>query len=231
MSAAAFRSEQRARARRAAAASRVAAALCLLLAPAATLQAGAAPAGEFQIEADGLQLDYAANTLRMPNIVIRQQSPQGNLLIRAREATARGTEPSFENSQWTFTGDVHIEYQDGVLDADTARLSFSGNRLQRAQVDGSPARFSHQPRGSSQRNQGSAQRIEMDVARQRVRLSGNAWYTDGRNEVTTAAIIYNMQDRSIETERGEGEENRVRMTIRPDAQTPDAATPETGRQP
>jgi lipopolysaccharide export system protein LptA len=176
----------------------------------------AEPPGEIQIEADGLQLDYAANTLRMPNIVIRQDTPQGSLLIRAAEATARGTEPSFQNSQWKFSGSVHIEYLDGVLDADTAQLTFADNRLQQAVVDGNPAQFSHQPRGSTQRNRGSARRIEMDVPRARVRLSGNAWYTDGRNEVTTAAILYDMKDRSFETERGESEENRVRMTIRPE---------------
>jgi lipopolysaccharide export system protein LptA len=49
-----------------------------------------------------------------------------------------------------------------------------------------------------------------------VRLSGEAWYSDGRNEVKTAAILYNMKDRSFQTERGESEDNRVRMTIRPD---------------
>ncbi|MDR2215175.1 MAG: hypothetical protein LBE59_04960 [Nevskiaceae bacterium] len=195
---------------------RIAAALLLPLALLlCALAQAAAPTGDIELEADGLQLDYNANTLRMPNVVIRQQSAQGSLLIRAREATARGTQPSFENSQWTFTGDVHVEYLDGVLDANIAQLTFVSNLLQRAQVDGAPARFSHQPKGSAQRNQGSAQQIELDVPRQRVRLSGNAWYTDGRNEVTTAAILYSLKDRSIETERGTNEDSRVRMTIRP----------------
>jgi lipopolysaccharide transport protein LptA len=178
--------------------------------------AGGAVTGDIQIEADGLQLDYGANTLRMPNVVIRQHSPQGDLLIRAREARAHSTQPSFENSQWTFTGQVHVEYQDGVLDADTAQLTFVKNQLQHAAVDGAPANFSHQFKNNPQRNRGSARHIELDVPRQRVRLAGDAWYTDSRNEVKTAAILYNMTDRSFETERGTAEENRVHMTIRPD---------------
>jgi lipopolysaccharide transport protein LptA len=176
-----------------------------------------ASAGEFHIEADGLELDQKKGTLRMPNVVIRQDAPQGALLIRAREATAQGTRPSFEDSVWNFSGDVHIEYADGRLDADTAQLTFSRNRLQHAQVDGAPAQFSHQLKGSAGRNRGSAKRIEMDVPRGQVRLSGNAWYTDGRNEVTTAAIVYNLRDQSWETERGASQDNRVRMTIRPEA--------------
>jgi lipopolysaccharide transport protein LptA len=193
-----------------------------LAAPAA-LPADAALSGEFRIEADGLELDYTNHTLRMPNIVIRQESPQGTLLIRALEATAKGTEPSFESAVWNFSGDVHIEYADGRLDADRAELTFERNRLQQARVEGAPAQFSHQLPGSEQRNRGSARRIEMDVPRSRVRLSGNAWYTDGRNEVTTEAIVYDMKDRSWESERGTAPENRVIMTIRPEAPKQDGA--------
>jgi lipopolysaccharide transport protein LptA len=196
------------------------------LASPAALPAAAALAGEYRIEADGLELDYTNRTLRMPNIVIRQDSPQGSLLIRAREATAKGTEPSFESAIWNFSGDVHIESAGGQLDADSAQLTFERNRLQHARVDGAPARFSHQLPDSAQRNRGSARRIEMDVPGSRVRLSGNAWYTDGRNEVTTEAIVYNMKDRSWESERGTAPENRVIMTIRPEVPKKDeAATP------
>lgn len=190
---------------------------------AAALPATAALAGEYRIEADGLELDYSNRTLRMPNIVIRQESPQGTLLIRAREATAKGTEPSFESAVWNFSGDVHIEYAGGQLDADSAQLTFERNRLQHARVDGAPARFSHQLPDSTQTNRGSARRIEMDVPTSRVRLSGNAWYTDGRNEVTTEAIVYNMKDRSWESERGSLPENRVIMTIRPEVPKKDEA--------
>ncbi|MEY2854480.1 MAG: hypothetical protein RL030_1612 [Pseudomonadota bacterium] len=197
--------------------------VAVALASPVTMPAAAPLAGEFRIEADGMQLDYKNQTLRMPNIVIRQETPQGNLLIRAREATAKGTEPSFESAVWNFSGDVHIEYADGKLDADRAELTFARNRLQQARVDGAPAQFSHQLPGSAQRNRGSARRIEMDVPRSRVRLSGNAWYTDGRNEVTTEAIVYNMKDRSWETERGTSPGNRVIMTIRPEVPKKDGA--------
>src|SRR5512139_918907 len=110
--------------------------------------AAAAITADITIEAEGLQLNYADNTLRLPNVVIQQDSPQGRMLIRAEEAIARGSEPSFDNSAWEFRGAVHIEYNGGVLDADTADVSFKGNRPSTARVVGQPANFSHQIRDS-----------------------------------------------------------------------------------
>lgn len=191
----------------------------LLVTLAFTLQGGAAgaaePVADITIEAAGFHLNYADNTLRLPNVVIQQDSPQGRMLIRADEAIARGTEPSFDNSAWEFRGAVHIEFAGGELDADSADVRFRGNRPSTARVVGAPARFSHQMKDSAQRNQGRARTIDFDMQKGTVRLAGDAWYSDGRNEITTEAILYSLADRSAQNERGPAEGNRVRMTIRP----------------
>jgi len=154
----------------------------------------------------------ASNTLELRDgIVITNR--QETMMIRAREADAQGTELSFNNSQWEFRGDVHIEVDGAVLDAATATVRFSSNRLGSARVVGSPATFSHVLKGSTQRNQGRAGKIDYDAGKSLLRLDGGAWYSDGRNEITSPFLVYNLADRSLEKEAREGE--RVILTIRP----------------
>ena len=196
----------------------------LLLAAAAVLPmtpvaAGEAPR-EIVIDADGIQINYQTNTLRMPNVEISQETPRGRLSIRADEATARGSEPRFDNSEWEFRGAVRIEYEGAELNASSATVSFVRNRINHALVLGSPATFSHLAPDSKQRRQGRARSIEFDMPLGQLRLEGDAWFSDGSNEVTTEAIVYNMNDRSMENVRGPDPGNRVRMTIRPESLAP-----------
>jgi lipopolysaccharide transport protein LptA len=158
----------------------------------------------------------AGNTLQLRD-GITITNKQETMMIRAREADAQGTELSFNNSQWEFRGDVHIEVDGAVLDAATATVRFASNRLGSARVVGSPATFSHLLKGSTQRNQGRAGTIDYDAGKSLLRLDGGAWYSDGRNEITSPFLVYNLADRSLEKEAREGE--RVILTIRPGTAT------------
>lgn len=153
----------------------------------------------------------ANNTLQLRDAIITNR--QETMMIRAKEANAQGVELSFNNSQWEFRGDVHIEVDGAVLDATTATVRFSSNRLGTAHVVGSPAQFSHLLKGSTQRNQGRAGTIDYDAGKSLLRLDGGAWYSDGRNEINSPYLVYNLGDRSLEKEAREGE--RVILTIRP----------------
>jgi lipopolysaccharide transport protein LptA len=174
-----------------------------------------------EFQADRTSIDYEAHTLRITRPSIANQ--QGTMLIRANEAVAHSVELSFNNSEWEFIGDVHIEIDGVVLDAATATGKFKANRLDSALVVGTPAQFSHLLKGSSQRNQGRANSIEFDAARAQVRLVGDAWYSDGRNEIRAPRHTYNLVDRSLESEGLAGD--RVRMTIRPEASPPAPKAP------
>ena len=77
--------------------------------------------------------------------------------------------------------------------------------------------FSHQLKGATQRNQGRAGTIDYDAGKSLLRLDGGAWYSDGRNEITSPFLVYNLADRSLEKEAREGE--RVILTIRPGTST------------
>lgn len=165
-----------------------------------------------EFQADRTSIDYAAHTLTItrPNIA----NQQGTMLIRAQQAVAQSVELSFNDSQWEFSGDVHIEIDGVVLDAVTATARFKANRLDSALVVGTPAQFSHLLKGSSQRNQGHANSIEFEAGKAQVRLIGDAWYSDGRNEIRAPRHTYNLLDRSLDSEGLDGD--RVRMTIRPE---------------
>ena len=80
----------------------------------------------------------ASNTLELRDGIIITNR-QETMMIRAKEADAQGVELSFNNSQWEFRGDVHIEVDGAVLDAATATVRFTSNRLGNARVVGSPA--------------------------------------------------------------------------------------------
>jgi lipopolysaccharide transport protein LptA len=167
---------------------------------------------ELIVDSDGTQINLQANTLRMKNVSI--SNAQGTMTIKAQEATARGVELNLNNSEWEFRGAVHIHFEGGELSADTARVNFSGNRIGTAQVVGAPAQFSHQPPGVSQRVQGRANTINYDVAHESIRLSGSAWFFDGRNELNTKTLVYNLADRSVDSETGTDDASRVRTIIR-----------------
>lgn len=174
-----------------------------------------------RVSADSMRIDYDGHTLKVTNANIANQ--QGTMLIRAKEARAHGVELSFNNSQWDFSGDVHIEVDGAILDANTATISFKGNQLDSAQVAGNPATFSHPLKGSAQRNQGHAGTIDYEARKGQVRLAGGAWYTDGRNEFNSPTLAYNLADRSLEHKVVPGE--RVQMIIRPGTGSAPATPP------
>jgi len=209
----------------------------LRLAAGLLLAAGAAWAAQGKVTLDNrtpiefeggcFKANLGAGTLESCDAVLRQ-GPR--TLIRAKNASARGlSSEGLEDGQWQFSNGVHIEFEDAVLDADSATVVFADNRLKEVQVKGTPeapARFSHQVKDAPQRNQGRAATIDYEAASATLRLAGGTWYTDGRNEVNTASMLYNMNDGSFGNVAGPNEGDRVRITIRPDKRVPPPRTPD-----
>jgi lipopolysaccharide transport protein LptA len=195
-----------------------------LLSPSGAAQL-TAPVTEANIDVEGSnpKVNLNAGTLMMRDVTLRQGP---GTLIRAQETSASGLGEGYENSQWEFKGAVHIEFNGAVLDADSAVAQFVGNRIQQVRVMGSPAHFSHQLKDAAQRNQGRAQTIDYNAATGQVRLAGGAWYSDGRNEVNTATMLYNVTDGSFTNESTAEDPGRVILTIRPGKRVPPPRTPE-----
>ena len=161
------------------------------------------------LEAASSDFDYRNNTLQFKRVKITQ----GPLTVEAQEANATGLE--FVNSQWTLKGQVKITVPDGKLASDTATVSFRDNQIVRAQVRGSPAVFEQRLEKSGQLAQGRAESIEYDVRNGTVQLAGDAWLSDGQNEIRGRTLVYDIGRQRVAANPGETEPGGVRITINP----------------
>jgi lipopolysaccharide transport protein LptA len=193
--------------------SRLAAAL---LAVALGLQANAAekPQREQKISLDAASsvVDYKKNTVVFKDVVISQ----GDIKVEANHAEAEATGLNFKTGKWTFTGDVrvHVEKR-GSLRSDVAVLDFKDSQIVRATITGKPAQFEQQRSGSDQMARGHAGQIIYQPGDGVVRLSDNAWLSDGRNEIQGALLVYNIRQEHVEAAAEPGNEDRVHITIVP----------------
>jgi len=164
------------------------AALALALAASA---AGAQDRGQLpiKVEARSSDFDYQASVLVFNDITISQ----GDVRITAANARASGL--NFEDSSWEFSGTVRIAMTDSNLASDSARVRFSGGQIQSATVTGAPASF--EQKRDAQVAQGRANRIDYDLGRGTVELAGDAWLTDGRNEITSSTLVYSTVNQRV----------------------------------
>lgn len=183
------------------------AAVLVAAAPAAERGVRGAP---ITVDAASSELDYRTNTVVFRDVKISQ----GAVQVAAREAQATGLD--FQDSRWSFRGDVHIEAEGGRLASDTAIVRFLDNAIAHAQIAGSPAEF-EQPLKSTATARGHASSIEYDVGAGTVRFSGDAWLTDGRNEIRGQQLVYDIRAQRVQASARAGAEDRVRIIINPPA--------------
>jgi len=210
-----------------------AAAVQAAVTPAATapLPALTQPSHQLPITVDAAssEVDYRTNTVEFTQVVISQ----GAMRVQADHAHASGL--NFANSRWTFEGHVRIDAEPrGSLRADQAVVEFRDNRILRATATGKPAQF-EQPRGDSQQMaHGHADEIVYDVNEGTVRLSNNAWLSDGTNEISGPLLVYNIRAQRVQAAAQPGSDQRVHITIQPQnvpAAPPGKTRTEPGKPP
>ncbi|MGH8208839.1 MAG: LptA/OstA family protein, partial [Steroidobacteraceae bacterium] len=62
---------------------------------------------------------------------------------------------------------------------------------------------------------GHADQIVYEVAAGTVRLSNDAWITDGRNDIRGPMIVYSLREEHVEASTSPGTDTRVHVTIAP----------------
>jgi lipopolysaccharide transport protein LptA len=164
-----------------------------------------------KVEARSSDFDYEANRLEFNEITITQ----GDIRITSLRAVASGLD--FEDSSWEFSGTVNITTLDAKLTSDSARVRFAGGEVQSAIVNGKPATF--EQRRNDQVAQGRANRIDYDLGRGTVELAGEAWLSDGRNEVAGATLVYSTATQRVISNKP------VVITINPNETPPAAPKP------
>lgn len=175
--------------------------------------AGAIAAGErsqlpVTVEARSSDFDYRNNVLVFNDVTI----VQGTTRITAERAQASGLD--FQDSSWAFDGSVRITMADGSLASDTARVRFTGGEVQSASVTGAPAAF--EQRRQEELARGRANRIDYDLGNGTVELAGDAWLSDGHNEINGTMLVYSTRSQRVISR------DQVTITINP---RPPAAGP------
>ena len=159
------------------------------------------------VEARSSDFDYKNSVLVFDDVTI----VQGAIRITAERAQASGLD--FDDSGWEFSGSVRIKLPDGALASDTARVRFAKGEIHSATVTGAPATF--EQRRETDLTQGRAKRIDYDLSRGTVELAGDAWLSDGRNEITGATLVYSTENQRVISRE------QVVITIKP--REPEAA--------
>jgi lipopolysaccharide transport protein LptA len=186
---------------------------CLSIASAASSVLAAPAQQAIALDAQSSEID-----LRNNNVLFRKvHIAQGPMTVSADlgQATKQATGLNFDNSLWTFRGSVKITMQQGVLTSDDAEINFTRKALAKAVVNGKPAAFEQQVEKTGKVAKGRADSIDYDAAKGIVRLSKNAWLSDGQTEIRGESLKYNMVAQSIVAEAAEQGSQRVHIIITP----------------
>jgi lipopolysaccharide export system protein LptA len=190
----------------------------LLLAP---CHAGAAPprsAEPIALDAQSSELDLKNNNVFFRKVRIAQ----GAMSVTADQGQASrdALGPKLDDSLWIFRGNVKITMEQGQLTADDAQVSFIKKLLSKAVANGKPAQFQERIEKTGKTALGHADTIDYDASKGIVRLTKNAWLSDGQNEVRGESLKYNMVAQTIVADAAEQNSQRVHIIITPPPSKP-----------
>ena len=110
---------------------------------------------------------------------------------------------------------MQIHVPDGRLNSGEAEVTFRNNEISRAVIRGQPASFEQRLKDEQKLARGRASSIEYDVRAGTVRLSGDAWLTDGQNEIRGDTLIYDIGRQRIVGNPTGRDPGGVHITIKP----------------
>jgi len=102
-----------------------------------------------------------------------------------------------------------------ILGLATAGVTTAKTPPKRATATGNPAEFDQKREDSNVIARGHADQIVYDVGPGTVRLSNDAWVSDGRNDIRGPVIVYNLREEHVEATTSPGTDTRVHVTIAP----------------
>ena len=164
------------------------------------------------VDAASSEVDYKKNTAVFHDVVITQ----GDIRVEAKHAETEATGLHFDAGRFTFTGDVHMRVeQRGDLRSDQAVVDFRNNQIVKATITGKPAEFEQKRDNSDVTAHGHANEIVYDPNEGVVRLSQDAWLSNGGSEIRGPLLVYNIRKQSVQGASQPDGSERVRITIIP----------------
>jgi lipopolysaccharide transport protein LptA len=193
--------------------------VCALLSPVPAANAAAAktPARDAQepilLDAQSSEVSLKTNSAVFTKVRISQ----GKTAVTADQGQASQHKNAldFENNLWAFHGNVKITMDQGQLTSDEAQITFINKVLTKAVATGKPAAFEQRVEKTGKVAQGKADSIEYDVSNGVVRLSKNAFLSDGQNEIRGEMLKYNVAAQSVIADASEQGSQRVHIIITP----------------
>ena len=170
------------------------------------------------LDAQSFNLDLKNNNVffRKPRIVQGANTVTADQGQASREALGG----NLDNSLWIFRGDVKITMDQGQLTADDATVNFVQKLLSKAVANGKPAEFQQRIEKTGKVAHGHADTIDYDAGKGIVRLTKNAWLSDGQNEVRGEMLKYNVVAQTIVADAAEQGSQRVHIIITPPPSKP-----------
>jgi lipopolysaccharide transport protein LptA len=160
----------------------------------AALAFSAALAIGAQETADELTFTSGPLVLDRQTNMMRAETPritQGNLTVVADNALATGFEFD-EAGEFRLTGNVRIEVDSAVMEADSAVFRFADGRLSRGELEGTPVSFSDFDREEQKSIVGSAGKMSYDYEARTLRMTGEASVRLDNREILGCDLIYDF---------------------------------------
>ncbi len=161
------------------------------------------------IDADNTTLDGKNSMIIFNGLRLTQ----GRISIQADEG--RASRMDLEDSYWRFEGNVVIDVGDGRIQCDRAELYFDDFQLKKATVTGSPALYDLKRVGADEITHAEAQRLDYNVDAGVIHFSGQATITEGGNQISSNALVYNIAEQRVNAGSSDSEDGRVRITYTP----------------
>jgi lipopolysaccharide transport protein LptA len=161
-----------------------------------------------KIQAASTDVDFRTHLAVLHDVMISQ----GEFTVTADRAEATAVE--FNNSHWVFSGNVHIRAeQHGTLHSDRATVDFRNNQMARAVITGKPAEFEQTRSDNGILARGHADSIDYEVGTGTIRLTQDAWLSNGGYEFSAPSILYDIRQQQVQGESAPGQ--RVHVLIVP----------------
>jgi lipopolysaccharide transport protein LptA len=177
---------------------------------------------------DGEELEFASQSVMLdgPTNMMRAQGPritQGDLTIMADDALATGFEFD-EAGEFRLTGNVRLEVETAVMEADSAVFTFADRQLSRGELEGAPVSFSDTDAATQRSITGRAGKMSYDNVARTLRMTGDASVQLDAREVLGCDLIYDFRAERV-TSGSADCEGGFRVRVRRDpagAAAPDA---------
>jgi len=191
----------------------VALAAGLGIAPAARAAPAKRVQQEIVLDADSFDGGLASNKITFHKVRINQ----GDMSISADlgQGVQKKSGIDFDNSVWNFRGNVKISMDHGQLNSDDAQITFVKQLLAAAAANGKPATFEQKIEKTGKVAEGRADTIDYDAGKHLVRLTNDAWLSDGQTEIRGQSLKYDMLAQSIVADPAEQNSQRVHIVITP----------------